>query len=57
MQYLCPRQSSDWQWVKTLFWVRTFDVFADAAGVAESLIWQYHSARVVDLSGNVLYVV
>jgi hypothetical protein len=34
---------------------RTFPNFEAAADAADGLLWQYHSARVVDSSGQVVY--
>ena len=59
VQFLCPRQGPNWQTYEEgfLFFRRpaTFPTFAAAQMVCDSLIWQYHSARVIDPSGNIVY--
>ena len=36
---------------------KTFGSYGEAEQACNSLIWQYHSARVIDGAGNVLYQV
>lgn len=62
MQFYCPRQSPYWQdyTESALIIFRkpvTFDTVRPACRVADSLIWQFHSARVIDQDGRILYQV
>lgn len=61
VQYLCPRQGPMWQDLTTGFLFfqspQTFPTLQAAQMAADSLMWQYHSARVVDPYGQVVYVV
>jgi hypothetical protein len=52
VQYFCPRQSQRWQQLAQLF-----PSLAAAIQTANSLIWRYHSARVLDPSGRPVYQV
>jgi len=59
VQYLCPRSGNpNWQNL-TEGWIwqtpRTFASFPAAQMACDSLIWQYHAARVIDPSGQVVY--
>lgn len=60
VQYYCPRQAPIWQDLTEPFLLifrspRTFSTLGDAQSTANSLIWQFHSARVIDPSGRVVY--
>ena len=59
VQYLCPRSGNpNWQdLTEGLFWqtTRMFSNPGDAQMVCNSLVWQYHSARVIDPYGQVVY--
>lgn len=59
VQYLCPRSGNpNWQdFTEGLFWKtpRMFPSFGSAQGACDGLVWQYHSARVIDPSGRVVY--
>ena len=62
VQYFCPRQSQAWQDLteSVLLIFRapsTFRTFEEAQTRANGLIWQFHSARVIDPWGNVVYQV
>ena len=60
VEYYCPRQSSNWQrWGAGLLSRagKAFLDFGAAQSMADSLIWQYHAARVVDRAGVPLYQV
>ena len=50
VEFYCPRQAPYWQTLPETFWIQ-----GSAVSKANSLVWQYHSARVVDRSGNVIY--
>ena len=52
VEFYCPRQAAYWQPVN-----ETFFFLASATRKANSLIWQVHSARVLDSSGQVVYQV
>jgi hypothetical protein len=61
IQFFCPRSGNpNWQdLTEGLFW-KTPRMFSDpgsAQGVCDSLLWQYHSARVIDPQGIVCYQV
>lgn len=62
VQYLCPREAPFWQDyqepVMLIFMQPAmFAHYKDAESTANSLLWKYHSARVVDPMGRVLYQV
>jgi hypothetical protein len=60
VQFFCPLQSPYWQMLtEGLIWKtpRFFGSPQAAATVADSLIWKYHSARVIDAGGNVIYAI
>ncbi len=61
IQYLCLRQGPEWKPLTEGFWIfktpRTFQGFEAARMTCNSLVWQYHSARVIDSSGQVVYQV
>ncbi len=59
VQFFCPRQSREWQILTGFlgFFPREFSTIAEAAAEADGLIWQYHSARVVNGVGRVVYQV
>jgi hypothetical protein len=60
VQYFCPRQAPFWQDLTTGLIFKTPQTFPDltsAQMVCNSLVWQYHSARVLDPSGRVVYQV
>jgi hypothetical protein len=61
IEYFCPRSGiHNWQ-VLTSGWIwktpEEFPSFEAAAMTCNSLLWRYHSARVIDPSGNVVYQV
>jgi hypothetical protein len=51
VEYYCPLEAPYWQAYRENPWW----IFANACKKVDELMWQYHSARVVDSSGNVLY--
>jgi hypothetical protein len=58
VQYLCPRQSPYWRDLTAgLIWKtpREFPTFPSAQSACNGLLWQYHSARVIDPMGSVVY--
>lgn len=60
VQYLCPRQSPHWQDLTEPFLMlfqvpQTFRDFPSAQTAANRLIWQFHSVRVLDAFGRVVY--
>jgi len=60
VEYYCPRQAPYWQRFGTGLFSpqgKAFPSFDLAAAQANALIWQYHSARVIDVYGNVQYQV
>lgn len=60
IDYLCPRQSQYWQPLREglIFkTIRSFSDFPSAQMVCNSLLWQYHAARVVDGNGQIVYQV
>jgi len=58
VQYLCPRIGPGWRWLTGFFGSpKQFGSLEEAAGACNGLIWQYHSARVVGPSGEILYQV
>jgi hypothetical protein len=60
IEYLCPRQANFWQPYREGIIFKTVKYFGDfqsAEMVCNSLIWQYHSAHVLDASGRVVYQV
>jgi hypothetical protein len=58
VQYYCPREAPLWQDLTTmLFFARTFATQIEAEREANSLIWRYHAARVIDPWGRVVYQV
>ena len=61
IQFYCPRSGNpNWQELtEGLIWKtpRVFQSFQAAQMACNSLLWQYHSARVVDPSGRVVYQV
>jgi hypothetical protein len=58
VQYLCLRLGPQWQDL-TEGWVwktpRMFQGFEAARMTCNGLLWQYHSARVIDPQGQVVY--
>ena len=51
VQFFCPRQSPNWQeWPHGAY----SDPY-EAVAVCNGLIWQYHSARVIDPWGREVY--
>jgi len=59
VQYYCPRSGKMYWQLLTGFlgMPKTFGSYGEAQQACNSLIWQYHSARVIDGAGNVLYQV
>jgi len=60
IHYYCPREAPFWQVLTEGLIFKTPAVFGDfqsAVNKCDSLLWQYHSSRVVDLSGHVVYQV
>lgn len=57
VEYFCPRQSPYWQPLKGFFGPKTFPSLEAAVMACNPLLWQYHSARVIDPWGNVAYEV
>lgn len=60
IQYYCPRQAPFWQTLQEGWVFKTPRMFADfnsAQNVCNGLLWQYHSARVIDPNGQVVYQV
>lgn len=58
VEYYCPREANIWQIERGFLGsVKTFGDQVTAQFRADSLIWKYHSARVVDAYGNVVYQV
>ena len=58
VQYYCPRQAPFWQDLKEGLIFKTPRLFPNqtsAQTVCNSLVWQYHSARVIDSYGQVVY--
>lgn len=59
IEYLCPRESPEWQMLTEgfLFWrsPREFPDFLSARLVCDGLVWQYHAARILDPHGNRVY--
>ena len=61
IQFFCPRSGNpNWQdLTEGIIW-KTPRMFSDpgsAQMVCNSLVWQYHSARVIGPNGNVIYQV
>ena len=60
IQYFCPRQAPIWQFLTEGLILKTprqFPTVQAAAMICDSLIWQYHSARVIDPAGRPVYQV
>jgi len=60
VQYFCPRETPYWQDLSEgMIWKtpRTFPSFQGAQMACNSLLWQYHGARVIDPNGHVVYQV
>ena len=60
IEYLCPRQSPYWQALTEGLFFKTpvlFERFEDAQANCNGLVWQYHSARVLDATGQLCYSV
>lgn len=58
VQYFCPREAPFWQDLREgIIWKtpRTFPDLGSAQTVCNGLLWQYHSARVIDPYGQVVY--
>lgn len=58
VQYYCPRQAQFWQdLTEGIIWKtpRTFPSVQAAQQTCNGLLWQYHSARVIDPYGQVVY--
>ena len=57
VEFFCPRQDPNrWQTLRGFLGIpKTFGNQGQAQAAADSLIFQYHSARVVDPWGNVVY--
>ena len=61
-QYFCPREAPVWQDLTDSFLglfrqPQVFRTLDDAVRVVNALVWRYHSARVIDPAGNVVYQV
>jgi hypothetical protein len=53
VQFFCPRQSPNWQeWPHG-----AYRELGQAVAAANQLIWQFHSARVIDPWGRSVYQV
>ena len=59
VQFLCPLQSREWQTLNGFLGLfpREYASLAEAAAEADGLIWRYHSARVVNAVGRIVYQV
>lgn len=60
IEYYCPLQSQFWQPYREGVFLKTivyFNDFPHARAVCNSLLWHYHSARVVDSQANIVYTV
>lgn len=58
VEYYCPRKAPTWKPLTGFLGIpRTFPTFESAQSTADSLIWQYHSARVIDPFGQIVYQV
>lgn len=60
IQYFCPREAPYWQdLTEGLLWKtrREFPSLQGAKMVCNSLLWQFHSARVIDPRGQIVYQV
>jgi hypothetical protein len=59
VQFYCPRSGKNyWQTLTGFLWQpRTFPTQEAAQQACDQLLWQYHSARVIDPWGNVVYQV
>ena len=59
VEYYCPRQANYWQPLKGFLGLfpQSFPTIDSAVAACNQLLWQYHSARVVDSFGNVQYQV
>lgn len=57
VEFYCPRQDpTRWQSLRGFLGIpKTFSSPDEAVNAANSLMWQYHSARVIDGMGNVVY--
>ena len=49
VEYFCIREGAIW---RPFRWFPSFDA---AQMVCDGLVWQYHSARVLDANGNLMY--
>ena len=52
VEYYCPREAACWQRI-----LSPWPTVEAAARYADSLIWNYHSIRVADRYGNIVYSV
>ncbi len=58
LEYFCPRIGPGWRSVTGfLGWPKSFDTQAEAQAECNALLWNYHSVRVLDRSGRVVYFV
>lgn len=60
IEYFCPREAPYWQTYKQGLIFKTvaqFPIFETAQARCDRMLWAYHSARVVDAAGNVVYQV
>jgi len=58
VEYFCPRQSPYWQVLKSGILFKTpqiFETFPAAQNACNQLLFQFHSARVIDPWGAVVY--
>jgi len=58
IQYYCPKEAPIWQQL-TEGWIfktpRRFADFGSAQDACNDLMWKYHSARVINPNGQVVY--
>jgi len=57
VQYFCPIEGPEWKDVKGWLFPVWFDTQGQAERAADSLIFKYHSARVLNRRGEVVYTV
>jgi hypothetical protein len=55
VQFFCPRQSPYWQDLSGFFGPEVYPHWDGAVAACNRLLWQYHSARVLDQNGEELY--
>ena len=59
VEFYCPRSGNpNWQPLRGFLGIpKTFGSYAEAEAAANQLLWKYHSARVLDPYGQVVYQV